>query len=308
MSICPCCGAKLTGDLRTESCRACGAFAIGPPLAQPDFMLPSYGRALAVGALGALLVVVFLSSTGAAFFEKQPLAFGFWDFVVAAETAAWRLKWMAWPLSLAALWAGWRALRTVERDPARFAGLGMARAGLASSGLVAVGIAALVAVTIPTRLHQRRLAAQAAKNAVGHEVNGVLLEYQRRHGSYPSEPKDLLKLPDRDGSVARVLTLIDPRGYEPESAIASLPKATAKAPGRRASVVKTNASRPDSIAAATTPEGLAFTNYRLILPGADKLLGTEDDITIRDGIIVPNAPAAKTKVSAASTNGNRRTP
>jgi hypothetical protein len=32
--------------------------------------------------------------------------------------------------------------------------------------------------------------------------------------------------------------------------------------------------------------GLALTNYELMLPGRDKLLGTDDDLRIRDGLIV----------------------
>ena len=33
-------------------------------------------------------------------------------------------------------------------------------------------------------------------------------------------------------------------------------------------------------------EGLSFTNYDLRLPGADKLMGTEDDLIVRDGVII----------------------
>ena len=36
--------------------------------------------------------------------------------------------------------------------------------------------------------------------------------------------------------------------------------------------------------------GLALTNYELILPGRDRLLGTEDDLRLRDGRIVAAVP------------------
>lgn len=292
MNICPCCGAKITADLRVENCRDCGAFAIGPPLVQPALMLPSYGRALAVGMGGALLFIALLAGTMASLFERPPFSLEFWNIVAAAETAAWRLKWLALPLSLVALWAGRRVCLKVAQEPARFAGLRMARAGFAMSTAVAVGIIALIGVTVPARLRQRELAAQAARNVVGYEVGQVLLEYQTQFASLPGTAKDLTKLSDRDGSVARVAALLKDGLYEPEAAIASLPKANAKTRGRRASAVKIQPASLSEQNDNAPTEGLSFTNYKLVLPGADRQFGTEDDITLKDGIILPNAPAA----------------
>ena len=99
MIICPCCGLKFDGDLR-EGCTGCGARAVGPPLARPEHELPSYGRALFVGATGALLLLAFLSSTAFAIYEQDTFSLRFWNMVAAAETAAWRLKFMALPLAL----------------------------------------------------------------------------------------------------------------------------------------------------------------------------------------------------------------
>lgn len=308
MSICPCCGDKINGDLRVESCHACGAFAIGPPLAQPDRLLPSFGRALAIGGSGALLLLVLLCGTITALFEKQPLSFEFWNVMGAAETAAWRLKWLTFPLALFALWAGGRVCARIAADPLRFAGLRLARAGFAMSAIVAASIALLIGVTVPARLRQQELAARAAQNAVAYEVSRVLLEYQTQFGSIPRTAEDLSRLPDPDGAVARVAGVIDAGQYEPEAAIAALPNANTKTRGRRASAVKAQpASLRDNLAAV--PEGLSFTNYRLVLPGADQKLGTADDITLRDGIIFPNAPPAPALNSRNSaTAGNIATP
>ncbi len=33
-------------------------------------------------------------------------------------------------------------------------------------------------------------------------------------------------------------------------------------------------------------EAFTFTNYKLVLPGADNQLGTEDDLMLRDGLLV----------------------
>ena len=252
-------------------------------------MLPSYGRSFAVGGVGAMLLLMLLSGTVAALFERQPLTFAFWDVAGAAETAAWRLKWLALPLSLVALWAGRRVCARVAAEPSRFTGLRVARSGFAMSAMVAVGIAVLIGVTVPARLRQRETAARAAENAIAYEVSGVLLAYETRFESVPVKAKDLYKLlPDPDGSVARTVALLESGIYEPEAAIAALPKATTKTRGRRASAVKTQpVSLRDNL--ANVPEGLSFTNYQLVLPGVDKKLGTADDITLRDGVIMPNA-------------------
>ena len=45
--------------------------------------------------------------------------------------------------------------------------------------------------------------------------------------------------------------------------------------------------RPASsrVGASEATEGLSFTNYELRLPGPDKLLNTEDDWIMRDGVL-----------------------
>ena len=58
MTICPCCGEKFDGEL-SDGCVACGARAVGPPLARPERELPSYGHALAVSAAGVVLLLAF---------------------------------------------------------------------------------------------------------------------------------------------------------------------------------------------------------------------------------------------------------
>jgi hypothetical protein len=107
----------------------------------------------------------------------------------------------------------------------------------------------------------------------------------------------LKKLPDPDGSIARAAAMLAPgfARYEPESTIASLP-ASAKARGRRPSGVMIRPVSLRSGADDAQPQGesLAFTNYTLRLAGADKKLGTPDDIFIRDGMIVPAPPAPTT--------------
>lgn len=304
MNICPCCGEKLAGEQSLMACGACGARAVGPPLARPEHELPSYVRALAIGATGALLLVVFLIATVAALVESQPFSLAFWNVVAAGETAAWRLKLLALPLALVALWPSWRALAALRREPARFGGLRVARAGLAMSAFVVVASATLIGITVPERLHKRALAAQAAQNAVAYEISGVLLQYQTRYGTYPATANDLrTKLDDTDGSVARVVELLKTSTYEPVSDIAALPAAGGKgrAP-RRAVAVRVRNAPPRAGLDDTPSEGLSFTSYKLVLPGPDKKLGTADDITLRDGALVATPPPAPNTARATQSS------
>lgn len=304
MIICPCCGAKLSGDQSLVTCGACGAHAVGPPLARPEYELPVYGRALTVGAVGALLFVVCLVGTVLALVERQPFSLAFWNVVAAAETTAWRLKLSALPLALLALWPSWRVLLTLRREPARFAGLRLARAGFVVSAAVAVTVALLIGVTVPERLRQRSLAAQAAQNAVVYEVRAVLLQYQNKYGTLPANADDLAKLRDADGSVARVAGLIRAT-YEPVSDIASLPAGKARTRRATALVRVRNASLRAGVDDAAEPDGLTFTGYKLVLPGPDKKLGTPDDITLRDGVVVPTTPP---NTAHTSPGGSGKTP
>lgn len=306
MNICPCCGSRTSGELLTEACSSCGARAVGPPLARPEKELPSYLSALGVGAGGALLITVFLCDTLLALYARQPFSLEFWNAVAAAEIAAWRLKWIALPLSFAVIWAGARTGAKIVREPARFAGLRLVNVGCKMSVLLAVGLTVLVGLTIPERLRQRENSIQAARDVEGYEAIKVLYEYRMRYNSFPASPEDLRnKLPDPDGSVARLVARMSADAYEPQSAIAALPPSSAKTRARRGNVPL----RPIALRTANVEdiagEAISFTNYKLRLPGKDKKLGTEDDLMIRDGMIIP-APLLPTQLLRTSTtNGNR---
>jgi hypothetical protein len=305
LNICPCCGAKTDGDLLTTACRACGAHAVGPPLARPEKELPSYLSALGVGASGALLVVVFLIKTLLSLLEQKPVAFDFWNVVAAGETAAWRLTWLALPLSLAVIWASARVSARIAREPSRYTGFRLADAGFKLSVVLAVGLTVLVGLTIPERLRQRERGIEAAKNVEGYEAIKVLYEYRARFNSFPATAEDLQKLPDPDGAVARLMASMRSEAYEPQSAIAALPPATAKASAPRAAAnvpIRPVALRT-AIGGDVAGEALSFTNYKLRLPGKDNTLGTEDDLMIRDGMIVPAPPLPQTPSRTGATGG-----
>jgi hypothetical protein len=310
LNICPCCGSKTNGDLLAEACQACGAHAVGPPLARPERELPSYLSALGVGAGSALLLLVFLINTGISLFAQKPVAFDFWNVMAAGETAAWRLKWLALPLSLAIIWAGVRVSAKIVREPQRFTGLRLAEAGFKLSVVLAVGLTVLIGLTIPERIRQRERGIEAAKNVEGYEAIKVLYEYRARFNSFPATAEDLEKLPDPDGSVRRLISTMRSEAYEPQSAIAALPPPSTKTRASRGGAVNVPlrpiALRTD-IGADVAGEALSFTNYKLRLPGKDKTLGTDDDLMIRDGVLIP-APSLPQPASRAGATGNGSQP
>jgi len=311
VTICPCCGFKFEGAL-SLGCASCGARSVGEPLPKPEHQLPYYGRSLLLAVTGSLMVLVFLTQTIIALVQRSPrvaptlalssvLPLDFWSWVAAGETAAWRLKWIAIPVTTIVLWGSLKIYRSMLTSPARFCGLGYAKSGLAASALVPLLIAVLICVTVPERLRHRQDGLQAASKPVGYRVARALLEYKARYGTLPAELKNLDRLPDPDGSIAAALIYLEDSSYKPSADLAALPKQKSRT--LRGAVIR-NASL-DTATDDSPGEGLSFTNYDLPLPGADKLMGTEDDLIVRDGVIIKASESVRrpgtTTVSTKST-------
>ena len=303
MTICPCCGFKFIGDLRA-GCIACGARAVGEPLARPEHELPSYGRALFVGAVGALLLIAFLAATLSALLTLPTFSLNTGSIVAAAESAAWRLKWIALPVTLVALWSGVRICASIRRAPGRFMGVRLAYGGLTTSALVAVLIATFIGVTIPERLRLRQRGIEATYRAQLYTIARAQLEYRLRYGTLPATLEDLRdreRIPDPDGSIAAALVGVASNSYKSWSVQARLPEAKSRKQRgtalRRVSLSPSADDMPD--------EGVTFTNYELRLAGEDKVMGTDDDWMVRDGMIVrPADLALQASPASASINGS----
>ena len=281
MTICPCCGFKFHGAL-SSGCKQCGARAVGEPLPRPAHELPSYGRALLLSISGALIVLVFLVQTIIAIVQRGTGWFTFWSWVAAAETAAWRVKWIAIPVMFATLWFGQKIYRSIRLQPQRFCGVKYARHGLLASATVAFLIALLIGVTVPARLRQRETAKEAAIRGDWHTFEAAVLEYRARYHSYPADLKELRdRVPDPYGTIAEALDRLDPNGYHPYGDIAV-------AGGEKARTLRGVAIRNASLTAGddTPPGGLAFTKFDLRMPGEDGILGNEDDWIGHDGMLV----------------------
>ena len=299
MTICPCCGFKFHGAL-SSGCKQCGARAVGEPLPRPARELPSYGRALVLAVSGSLVVLVFITQTLVAFFQRSS-GWGFWNWVAAGETAAWRLKWVSIPLLFAILWIGRKLYRSILLQPTRFCGLKYARRGLLASSVVTLLIALLIGVTVPARMQQRRLSKEAAIRAQGYALERGLTEYKIKYKTYPADLKTLLeRIPDPDGTLTAAVLNLDPNTYKVSADVAA--NATEKkARPQRGSVIRQAGYSPDI---DDLPSGgLAFTNYTLILPGEDKLYSTDDDWIVRDGMIMKQAEIANGGVGRSVSAG-----
>ncbi len=291
MTICPCCGFKSNADLRA-GCTACGACPVGDALPKPEHELPSYGRSLVLVVAGTLLVLAFLTQTFVALAQfsargaKSNLAllsmipFDGLSWLSAAETAAWRLKWLAIPMAIFVFWFGRKLYRSIAASPDRFCGLRYARRGLIASAAVPLLILVLIGWTVPERLHARQLGIEAGLNAQAYRIDRALVEYREKFGGLPDSMSDLSSLPDADHSLAAALKSLDVSGYRPSAELAAVPK-------QKPQTLRGAAIRNASIGGAddAITERLSFTNYELLLPGADKQLGTEDDLVLRDGIV-----------------------
>jgi hypothetical protein len=302
VTICPCCGFKSDAEL-SAGCAACGARPVGEALPKPEHELPSYGRSLVLVVIGVLMGLVFLTQTFAALAQfgrgaKSNLAllsmlpFDLGSLLAAGETAAWRLKWVTIPMAILFLWFSRRLYRSVANSPDRFCGLRYARRGLIASAAVPVLILVLIGITVPERLRNRQLGIEAGFKAQGYRIDRAMDEYREKFGSLPDSISDLNRLPDSDRSLAAALQSVDGLGYRPSAELAAVPK-------QKPQTLRGAAIRNASIGGAedTITERLTFTNYELPLPGADKQLGTEDDLILRDGIIYKASESTQRRVN-----------
>lgn len=297
MTICPSCGSTVESDL-CAGCPWCGARAIGPPLAKPEHQLTSYGLSIAAFASGSLMLTVFVGSLISILVENKSAWLQFSAIMTAGEVAAWRLKWVALPIAVAVLWFSVRSIRTVKKQQSKLAGLGIARCGFASACITTILIATLIGVTVPERLRRHQWAVEAETNARAYAINSALLQFKALHGTYPSDWTELSKVPDPDGTLADALRNIDGTGYQPSTVLASKVKPVALRGG-----VLRNASVGPNVD-SSTDHGVSFTNYDLRLAGPDKLMFTDDDLIMRDGVIM----AASELSRRSTTSSKQRTP
>ncbi len=299
MTLCPACGLNVEGDLRA-GCRWCGARAVGPPLARPEHELTSYGHATVAFVSGGLMLSAFLGSLIAVLVQNKGIWFRFGQIVTAGEVVAWRLKWVALPVAIAVLWSSGRLIRTIKSAPTRLAGLGFARSGLAAAAMATILVATLIGITVPERLRRHQWAVEAESNARIYTIHRALLEFRDLNGTYPSDLKELDKLPDPNGAIAEALRYIDSNGYQPTTVLASA-STKVKPLTLRGAALRNVSTLPNVEAAAD--HGVSFTNYDLRLAGEDKIMFTDDDLIVHDGMIT-----AVSELPSSTISSRPRTP
>lgn len=273
---------------------------MGEPLPRPAYELPSYGRSLLLAVGGSLAVLVFATQVLIVFFQRFSDSVGFWSWMAAGQTAAWRLKWVSIPLLIVIVTLGRKLYRSILLKPEKFCGLKYARRGLMASSAVVLLIALLIGMTVPERLRQRQQAKDAATLAQWYTVEAALVEYRIKYQTYPADFKELQeRIPDPYGSLARVLADLDPDGYRPMGEVAAV--SNEKSRNLRGVAIRKASLSPATD--DTTPGGLSFTTYVLHLPGEDKILGTEDDWVGRDGMIMKISNVAKGGVGRSVSAG-----
>jgi hypothetical protein len=187
----------------------------------------------------------------------------------------------------------------MQQAPTRFVGMRAARRGLMTSALVCLLVATLIGVTVPRRIREHQMAIDAGLHARAYRIDRALLEYRARNGTLPTELKDLLKkdrLPDPDGSIAEAVASVGQTDYKPTATLAELPKDKARtlagAVIRKTSANAGGEDAPDAV--------MSFTDYELRLPGEDGILNTDDDLIVRDGVIMKASEVEKpTTLTAA---------
>lgn len=280
MIICPACGSRVDGQL-CDGCSSCGARAVGPPLAKPEHQLLSYGPAVVTAIGGLVMLVAFLASVIGAWIVSKGGILEFGAIYNAGQVAAWQSKWLALALAIAVIWGGAKLTRNIRRSPDRFAGLRLARTGFSAAIVTTVLVGTLIGVTVPERLRRRQWAFEAAEHARGYTLHRALLEYRDLHGALPPQEdmiRALKSVPDPDGAIAEALSFVDANGYEATSVLAAAPK--------NKTLPRGGAIRDASLTTTADPPPVSFTNYQLRLPGDDKKVNTDDDLMVKDGLIM----------------------
>ncbi|MCS6885281.1 MAG: type II secretion system protein GspG [Acidobacteriota bacterium] len=149
--ICPCCG-KETQPIAT-SC-SCGARKVGPPLGEPEYVVPKVGT--------AILALVFAFLSLPAFLWKWLAIFGIFSILLAR-----------------------RAILAHKAAPLRNGGYKMAWLAFAVSSSLLLAIALYIGLGIPKYLKMQLEKQKAATRAQMYSIAIALMEYKKKHGTYP---------------------------------------------------------------------------------------------------------------------------
>ncbi|PYT05700.1 MAG: hypothetical protein DMF60_11105 [Acidobacteria bacterium] len=174
--------------------------------------------------------------------------------VVTASLVA--TKWLSFA-AVVVIWSAWRAVRLARRDAEWYGGYKTAVATLSLTIAASAALAAYGIAHIPQALENYQLRQIAATEAAMHHVANLLEEYQLANGgAYPRTVQELKK----ETGESLPADYWD-RSIKYESGFAA---------------------RADR-SIGNTP--MSANNFELRSAGPDGIVGTDDDIVMRDGII-----------------------
>jgi hypothetical protein len=173
-------------------------------------------------------------------------------------TALVATKWLAFA-GVLVIWSAWRAVRLARKDPEWYGGYKTAAATLAVTLMGSAGLASYGIAHIPQVLDNYKTRHIAATQSAMYHWANSLEEYKRTVGSYPKDAQDFKK------AIGEAL----PADYWDQSI-------------KYQSSYGPIAERRESSQAQL----LSATNFELRSAGPDGIVGTDDDIVMRDGIIV----------------------
>jgi hypothetical protein len=163
------------------------------------------------------------------------------------------------PISIAGAWLARRAARLAKNDPMRFGGLPLAKISFAMSACLFVIFSTAMITSIPGAIERGRAKRLAATRAMMYELHQQALQkYYKEYGSYPQELSDL----------SLVSAESSPQTDYWQRSFSYLPVGVIASKGR----------------------AVSFSNYKLVSSGPDGKFGTDDDITMVDGVIIDGQP------------------
>jgi hypothetical protein len=221
----------------------CGARFVGDPLDAPLFKVQSLGPAMT--SVGLLVLVVGAS-----------LAF---------------TKWLALAAVLV-LWSSRRAARLARHEPAGYGGYRTSTATFGATLLASLISGGYALGYIPEYLQLREDRQLAATRANIIHLQGLLEEFKRKNGAYPSDLQTLRRISNQ-----ALPTDYWEKNFSYESYTDAI------------------------VSGRATVTGINFNNFELRSAGPDEKMGTDDDIIMRDGLFITASEARKQPVSQSTS-------
>ncbi len=228
-------------------------------------LCPCCGTSLVCGALKCICAARFvgepLDETPIKVQRLGPAMTSVALMIIITGAALVATKWFAFG-GVLVIWSAWRAVRLSKRDPEWYGGLRTARATLIVTIVGGLGLAGYGISYIPRAVENYRIRRVAATEAAMYHVANSLEEYKRIVGSYPKDAQEFKK------AIGEGL----PSDYWERSL-------------KYQSNTGNIAERTESIES----NGLPLTHFELRSAGPDGIIGTDDDIIMRDGIFFTNS-------------------